>query len=966
MDSTLFIDMPPQALAGEEPSEQPSTQERSSSPGATYRLQFNAQFRFENASAILDYLRELGVTDLYASPIFTSGAESTHGYDVCSYREFDPKLGGSAGFTELVGQLRAAGLEMLLDIVPNHMRAKPSNPWWLDVLEKGPASPFAHFFDIDWNSDRPQINRKVLMPVLGSLYGDVLEKGEIKLELSDGLLWVAYYSNRFPACWQTYPEVFKEITAELPRESPERSALEKILARCSEAKSANAAQLLREEALALFDSSHSLQTATLKALERLNGIPGNPRSFDKLDRLLEMQHYRLCWWRTGPEQIDYRRFFDITELVCVNEQSEEVFEATHGLVRALVERGIVRGLRVDHPDGLWDPLQYFERLTTLWPKASEQRYVIAEKILSGKEQLPLAWPIAGTTGYEFLNQLNGIFVDTRNREALGACYRSFSGKVKPFGRLLFDCRQKVLRESFSGQFNSLVDDFLLVAGLSRYGRDFSAKSIRTSLSLVIAAFPVYRTYVTETTQNLSNQETAAVEKACAEARRRVGEIDSQALEFLRQILLLDYPLDFDEEDKLRTKRYVMRFQQLTAPLAAKGMEDTACYIFNRLLSLNEVGGTPDLFGFPLEEFHRANEHRALYWPKSLLATSTHDTKRGEDTRARINVISEMPDLWAAAVTRWKETTPKSLLDGNSAPHPNDEYFLYQTLLGTWPANLALLSDHYRQRILQYMLKAIRESKERTSWTSPNADYEKAVETFIRQILEPTPENRFLPDFAQFAQKISFFGYLNSLSQVVIKSLAPGVPDFYQGSELWDFSLVDPDNRRPVDFSTRIQFLREMMAGCSQPDRLGFLRELLERTSTGEVKLFVTWQLLRFRKAHSKLFETGRYQPLRISGPRARHLCAFARVFEKECAVAIAPRLLFGLTAGEEKLPVGPEVWADTKLSLPRLGATGKRYKELFTGRILELGRASGGNVRVPVGELLRDFPVAVWAPEAEQ
>ena len=932
-------------------------------PRATYRLQFNADFRFEQAAAILDYLHNLGVTHLYASPLTKSGLESTHGYDVCSYQEIDPKLGGTAGFADLSSRMKAAGLGLVLDIVPNHMRADVSNPWWMDVLEKGPYSRYALYFDIDWNSDLPNVYRKVLVPVLGDVYAALLESGQIKLLFSEGGLWVAYGPHRFPASLESYPELLKETLRFLLPNSPERAAIEGFLEEWGTGRDPLKSEPLKIEAGHLFSSSEPFRAALNQSLALLNGEPGNPGSFDRLDRILQHQHYRLSWWRIGPEQIDYRRFFDITGLVCINAQRPEVFEDSHNLVKTLIARGAVNGLRVDHPDGLWDPRQYFTRLSEFWPanQAKAACFIVAEKILSGNEHLPRSWPVSGTTGYDFLNHVNGIFIDTGNKEAITGIYKAFTGKKMNFGRLLFASRLKVLRQSFSGQFESLVESLLGVASRTRYGRDFTVKSLRAALSNFISAFPVYRTYVTEDTQEITLQERRAVERAYRESRLGMSSADSMVLDFLRQILLLQFPKDYDAEARWQARRFMMKLQQLTAPLAAKGQEDTACYIYNRLVSLNEVGGNPGKFGSLVEEFHRANEHRARRWPNTMLATATHDTKRGEDVRARINVLSEEPEQWALALARWKEENQgaKTVLNGNLVPYPNDEYLLYQTLVGTWTGRMADDPEVYRDRIVQYMLKAVREGKEYTSWTDQNETYEKALQEFIEKILSSHPDNQFLVDFDAFARSTSFFGYLNSLSQVLLKMLSPGVPDFYQGTELWDDSLVDPDNRRPVDYPSRISLLRDLESRFVNMPRSDFLKELLNDMPSGAVKMFTIWQTLQLRKVRSKIFTEGRYQPCSVLGPGASHICAFARIRLSEMIMAIAPRMVCKLTSGEERFPFGPEVWSDTFVSWPN-AQIGRRFRETFTGReLITTEQTAHGCAGFPVGGLLTEFPIAL-------
>jgi (1->4)-alpha-D-glucan 1-alpha-D-glucosylmutase len=919
--------------------------------GATYRLQFNGNFRFEDAAEILPYLSELGVTQIYASPLTRSGAQSTHGYDVCNFDEIDPKLGGDEGFQQFSVKMQAAGLGLLLDIVPNHMRADISNPWWRDVLEKGPYSVYANYFDIDWASHAPSAYRKVLLPILGGLYADILESGQLKAVFSEGAFWFTYGPHRFPASVASVAEILEQV--ELPPESAEARAMQALIERC---RVANRAEEIDEAkgGLRELERSEAFTAALARCLEVFNGIPGDPHSFDRLDRMLQGQNYRLCWWRIGPEQIDYRRFFDITDLVCLNAQIPEVFEASHRLLRKLIRAGKICGLRIDHLDGLWDPQQYIGRVRELWPEEARFRYVVAEKILATTESLPLEWPISGTTGYDFLNEVNGIFVNRAHKEALNHFYKMLTGASTNFRQLLFACRLKLLRQSFPGQFAALVDRFALVAAKTRYGRDFPLESIRMALAHFISAFPVYRNYVTQNTHSLSAQEKRAVEAAFRECRRRAPTLDPRLLGFMRQIMILEFPSDFDDRSKTEARHFIMKLQQLTAPLAAKGLEDTACYRYNRLISLNEVGGNPGKFGLPVRAFHRANQKRARHWPHTLIATATHDTKHGEDARARINVLSEMPEVWAAQVRRWRETnqSAKTAINDKLAPCHNDEYLIYQILTAAWSPESQENPQVFHDRIIDYMLKAVREAKKHTSWTDPDEPYESALKSFISRLLSPGPENLFLPDFTEFARRIAFFGYLNSLSQLLLKATSPGVPDFYQGTELWDLTLVDPDNRRPVDYVLRTALLKELQERWARTPRSQFLGELVETMPTGAIKLYVTWQLLWLRREWPRIFSEGRYVPAKLSGPAEQHLCAFVRETQTDQVIVAAPRLVCGRTRGEVRLPVGEEFWGETLLTWP--GAQkGKTFQELFSARTVRLEGA------LRVSEILAEFPIAV-------
>jgi (1->4)-alpha-D-glucan 1-alpha-D-glucosylmutase len=781
-------------------------------PIATYRLQFNRDFTFGQAREILDYLKDLGISDCYASPLFRAGAQSTHGYDICCFEELNPTLGGLDGFKQFAAAARERGLGLLLDMVPNHMGCALTNQWWLDVLKHGPQSKYAQFFDIDWNPPTPGLQNKVLLPVLEDHYWKVLESGKLRVAEDNGELVIAYHDHKFPI-------------------APESKA-----------------------------------------------------SLKHLHKLLEEQHYRLAHWRIGPHEINYRRFFDITELVSLRMERSEVFEATHRLPFELVEQGLVTGLRIDHPDGLWDPIEYFQRLQQRGPI-----YVVAEKILTGDEPLPDDWPVDGTTGYDFLNRLNGIFVDQRNEAAMTKIYQELTGCNDEFHSGAYASKKKVLAASFQSEINALAHRLKALP----QGRDFTLPDLRAAIAEMAAAFPVYRTYATES----ADPDPRYVPAAATE----------RAVQFVRDVLLLKIP----ERD------WVMRFQQLTGPVMAKGLEDTAFYNYNRLLSLNEVGGSPEIFGASVEEFHRYNIGKQKRWPHSLLATATHDTKRGEDLRARLNVLSEMPHEWREVVSRWTQRVP--------IPSANDQYLLYQTLVGAWDGD----NKQFADRICAFMTKAMREAKAQTNWTDPNKEYEDGTLAFVKRLL--APNNPWWNDFKAFHARVAFFGRYNSVCQLLLKLTCPGVPDFYQGTELWDFNLVDPDNRRPVDYKLR--------------------RELLGQTARGgpqETKMFVIWRTLQFRNSHSELFERGEYVPIRAGGDKSEHVCAFARTWSGRQVMVVAPRLVYGLTGGTLIPPIGA-VWANTTLE-----ADTEALHNVFTGERLTSNR---------LADILKTFPIALLAQQ---
>jgi (1->4)-alpha-D-glucan 1-alpha-D-glucosylmutase len=870
-------------------------------PGATYRLQLNRDFTFSQARELASYLRDLGITDCYLSPIFKAGAHSTHGYDICDFNELNPNLGGREGFEQLISHIRGLGMSLLLDFVPNHMSTDASNAWWFDVLENGPASKHALWFDIDWQRFE---GGKVLLPILEDDYDKVLQAGKLRLVFEGQKPFIAYHDRRLP--------LSPDSAAKISREASERGA----------------------------DS----------VLREFSGTPEDAKSFKRLQSLLQHQHYLLANWRTGLQEINYRRFFDINELISLRVELPEVFDAAHNLVLSLLKDGKAAGLRIDHPDGLWDPKKYCRMLR----EKAKDAYLLVEKILTDDEKLPEDWPVDGTTGYDFLNHVNGLFVNQANKEAFDSIYSEFTGLKSDFRFMVYEAKKRILLNSFPAGLKLLSVKLRWIAetaGLQQLTLD----KLHDALVEVTAAFAVYRTYVTEDTASLSAAEKRYVDQAMADAATRLPSSDTQALHFIHDLLRLQMPEKFGAPEKNLCREFVMRFQQLTGPVMAKGLEDSTFYNFNRLISLNEVGGNPDTFGTSVDDFHRHNLEKSGQWPHSLLATATHDTKRGEDVRARINVLSELPDEWRSTLSRWRDlnAAKKSVVNGQPAPAPNDEYFFYQTLLGAWPAenpNTAQLQA-FRDRIVSCMLKSIKESKTHTNWLNPNTAYEDATKNFVEETLADSSTNAFLSDFKPFQRKIAFFGRLNSLSQTLLNMTAPGVPDFYQGTELWDLNLVDPDNRRPVDYKIRRELLNQLKARIVQAreSQAQFLSDLLNDDQAGVSKLYLIWRVLEFRNRHRPLFDDGNYVPLAIDGAKKEHICAFARVLEGEMAIAVVPRLVASLLM-EQQLPLGKDVWQDTRIQLPGAG----RFSNVFTGQTLD-----GSQKELPLSQVLSDFPVAL-------
>jgi (1->4)-alpha-D-glucan 1-alpha-D-glucosylmutase len=690
----------------------------------------------------------------------------------------------------------------------------------------------------------------------------------------------------------------------------------------------------------------------------LNVAAGNGRSFEKLDALIQRQHYRLAYWRVAVEEINYRRFFDVTEMVALKMELPEVFCETHRTVFQWIERGKVTGLRIDHPDGLWEPKQYLERLQKNGPL-----YVVVEKILCGDERLPRDWPADGTTGYDFLNRANGLFVDGRNADAFGQIYREFTGENSNFESIVCQSRKQVLERAFASELNSLVRRLKNLAAGTRDGWNFSIGQLRGALVGIIASFSVYRTYITEDAATVSEQDRAVVKTAIKVARERNDtNSESAVFDFIERLLLLDLAGLWDEAGARRAREFVMKFQQLTGPAMAKGFEDTAFYRFNRLVSLNEVGGDPGRFGVSPAEFHEANAAMAKHWPHGLLASATHDTKRGEDARARINVLSEMPEEWRKNIMRWPHMIRrKDARVGDVPPEiANDEYLFFQTLVGAWEAGSngsnALIA--FRERVQAFMLKAIKEAKVHTSWIDTNTGYEAAVGRFITLALQEMERDVDL-GFLSFARHVAFFGRINSLAQTLLKITSPGVPDFYQGCELWDLNLVDPDNRRPVDYELRRKMLAELKRGFEGVADGGveFFSKLLRDENSGAMKLFLIWRALNFRERQRDLFDSGEYIPLTAIGQRKEHVLAFGRKWRERLVVVIAPRLVFGLTGGAEVAAIGLEIWRDTLLPVPQVRAGGL-FRNVLTREMVPVGE-NDGVPAVELGAALKSFPVAM-------
>ncbi len=948
-------------------------------PLATYRLQFNAQFTFRDAAAVVDYLDALGVSDCYASSYLKSVPGSPHGYDVADPTALNPEIGTEAEYWSWIDALHAKRMGHLLDVVPNHMGiAKSSNPWWQDVLENGPSSRFAHFFDIEWHPVKDELADKLLIPILGDQYGASLERQELRLAYAEGAFAVHYGDVTLPIAPDTYGSIVDRgidaLDGQVPVEQldelrsiitasqnlPPRTVRdpERIATRAREK------EIVKRRLAALTVSSAAIEQHVNAAVSRLNGTAGDARSFDPLDDLLNAQSYRLAHWRVASEEINYRRFFDVNELAALRVEDPVVFDHVHQFVFELVARGAASGLRIDHVDGLFAPADYLRRLQRQAAVATSQAtapgerpfFIVVEKILTADEQPPANWPIHGTTGYEFGALVNRLFVDRRSERALSDIYGRFIHERRPqttFDELAYRCKKLVLHETMSGDINSLGHQLNRFSERNRHYRDFTLYSLISTLKEVIACFPVYRTYVTDG-DGVSDQDFRYIARAVRDAKRRATTIPSLIFDFIERLLLKTTAISSAAECDERA-RFAGKFQQITSPVTAKGIEDTALYVYNRLLSLNEVGSNPMQFGIEPSAAHEWLVERTRRWPHALSASSTHDTKRGEDVRARLNVLSEIPGAWKAAVSKWRGLNRRLKADVNGAPAPdaNEEYLLYQTLVGAWPFE----SDgdahaRFRERMREYMLKALREAKVHTSWLNPNDAYEAAVGRFVDGVLDRRRANPFLQAFAPFQQRVAELGIYNSLAQLLIKVTAPGVPDFYQGTELWDLSLVDPDNRRPVDYVLRRRILDEIVG---EP----CVEDLLSRRADGRVKLFVTRRALGVRRQWLDVFERGEYVPLPTSGTRREHLFAFARVQADAVAITVVPRLVASVIPDASAPPVGA-VWLDTRLDLTAVGRAigGRTLRNAFTGEIVEPDAEATGPT-LAAAALLARFPVAL-------
>jgi (1->4)-alpha-D-glucan 1-alpha-D-glucosylmutase len=942
-------------------------------PRATYRLQFQKDFGFEDARRIVPYLAALGISHVYASPLTKARPGSSHGYDVIDFNHLNPELGDEAAFEGLIAELHAHDMGLLLDFVPNHMGVGSDNPWWLDVLEWGPHSPYATFFDIDWEASARGVRGKITLPVLGDQYGKVLEAGDLRLQFdgAEGVFLVAYYDERFPIGVGRYPQLLHATASLLDREGAALFELADRFATLSAEEASPDQWLVRRQeafglkaALAEIVREPAVRDALEAAVAAFNGTPGLPDTFQPLHGLLEEQAYRLAYWRVASSEINYRRFFDINQLAGLRMEQGDVFEATHRLLLRLIAEAKVQGVRLDHIDGMYDPRGYCQRLLSrvadvLAESPGGERpeidarngrpiYLLVEKILARHENLREDLPVAGTTGYEFINLVGGLLVDPAAERSLSATYHRFIDQEPDFAQLVLAAKQQILRYSLNSELHVLGHEFHRLAQESWTTRDFTLTGLREALADIITRFPVYRTYITD--DSVKPEDRRDLDWAVSWARKETALVDHTVFDFLQAALSTDLvgTRGYERSDVIAT---AMHFQQLTGPVMAKSLEDTAFYRYHRLVALNEVGGEPSNFGVSPAAFHTLVQQTLRFHPHAMLATATHDHKRGEDVRARLNVLSELPLEWRSQVGRWARLnrSKRQDVDGQRVPGRNDEYLLYQTLLGAWPLEIDD-PEHpglaaFTERIVAYMIKASREAKVRTSWMAPDADYEAGLERFVRRILDPREARAFLADLLAFEPRIAVVGAVNGLAQTLLKLTAPGVPDTYQGCELWDLSLVDPDNRRPVDYELR----RACLEGPVEP------AALVAGWRDGRIKQHVVARTLALRGRAPALFGRGDYTALATTGRHAERVVAFSRRAGEAAALTVAPRLMAPLLQGSDRPLPPPAAWKETAIELPE-GWPERPLVDELTGR--HLTSRSG---RLALSELLAELPVALLA-----
>jgi (1->4)-alpha-D-glucan 1-alpha-D-glucosylmutase len=937
-------------------------------PRATYRIQFGTHFGFADAAAIAPYLAQLGISHVYTSPYLQARPDSKHGYDITDHNALSHELGGDSAFKDMVRAFRTNGLEHILDYVPNHMGVGGSdNPYWLDVLEWGQDSPYAGWFDIDWDSHSEYLSGKLLVPFLADQYGAVLESGQVQLKFDDRSgefsVWL-YDTHKLPVTPPSYRRILGTETLELERLADEFGSV-----RSSRAEMRSAAAQLKNRLAEYVAENEQARTALESALRRFKGKEGQLDSWAALDSLVRDQHWRPTHFRVAADDINYRRFFNISDLAGIRMELPAVFLHTHQIVLRLLLDGSLQGLRIDHIDGLYNPKEYLARLRA---SGGPSLFLIVEKILAARENLRDDWTVDGTTGYEFCSQVTGLLVNSAAERPLTNFYYEFTGETQSFSQIVRESKIKIMENEMGSELESLARDAVRIARQNPRTTDFTQNILRRAIEETIACFPVYRTYVDGSQK--SQEDQRYIHSAIVQATRNEQELDKSVFDFLERALtgeLTEHSgSGFSRHSVIQ---FAMRAQQFSGPVMAKGLEDTAFYRYNRFIALNEVGSSPDRFGTPLAAFHKENQHRAERWPHTMLATSTHDVKRGEDARARLAALSLIPDEWIFKVLSWNRIVQSN---GNGSPTPaltrNDEYLFFQNLIATWPADLTLPCTldpdrvaQYSERVQMAMIKSVREARVHSNWISPDTQYEGAVTEFVRKALDPDRSKAFFDDFLPFQQRIAELGVRNSLVQVLLKVTSPGLPDFYQGSDLWDLNLPDPDNRRPIDFAER-QNLLNNLSSEAPADPAESLTCNLQNWHNGAIKLSVINELLKFRRHHSNLFAQGSYQPVPQQNESDHHLCAFFRTAGSDrCLVVALLDARLGpsdfekqklLLAGRDVLPGGTDIPV-CALEVPIAPRSVAAWRDIFTQRTFSLTDNA-----LDLSAVLSTLPIALLAP----
>jgi (1->4)-alpha-D-glucan 1-alpha-D-glucosylmutase len=941
-------------------------------PLATYRLQFNSNFRFRDAISILDYLRELGISHVYSSPVLGSRSGSGHGYDVTDPTKIDLDEGGEEEFAALQSALEERGMGLVLDLVPNHMAASKENRWWMDVLEFGPDSPFASYFDIDWKPPSRTLENKLLLPFLGRPFGDVLNDGELHLDWQDGRFVLQYGEQLFPIAPTSYAQILNSAvngkSASLESGSPSAQEWRGVIAVAQSIALGNGALAVadrRAKFEGMCDRLHQLLIASPEIyalIERtlgvLNGKPGTPGSFNELEHILAGQHYRLAFWQTASDAINYRRFFSITDLVGVRVDDPAVFDAIHEKAIRIGLSKSCSGFRIDHIDGLREPARYLKRLRE---RLSSQRpehddpYLVVEKILEENEWLPEDWPVEGTTGYDYLNFANRLLVDERQAKKLEEIYSKWIGLAVEFEDLLYDKKKLVMRTLLGVEVRALSRALAELARDDRYARELHPAELTEALIEVTACLPVYRTYI----QSIEISEAArkVIGDAIALARTRRSTLAAEYFNFVSDVLLLAAAEHIRPEQREARLAFVTRWQQFTGSIMAKGLEDTALYIYFPLVSLNEVGGDPRLSSADPSAFHELIAMRQKNWPNSMNATTTHDTKRSEDTRAKIAVLSEIPEKWEAALLCWSRANEKFVHKANTAavPDRNEEYLFYQTLVGVWPLHENEWTTLV-ERVQDYMIKATREAKVHTRWTTPNEAHESALRDFVAGVLDKKGNAEFCSKFEQFQRFTALYGMLNGLSQTLLKATCPGVPDCYQGTELWDLRLVDPDNRGTIDFERRRELAANLREAYELQNGLN-TEKMLQTWQDGMVKMHVLNRALNARKEAPDLFLDGEYLPMEVQGQHKDRVVAFARKYGNDWLVSISVRCIASVQAPVIGVEKRRDFWNQTELILPN--GSPARWINTLADSAAGIASAAG---RLNLGEAFESFPLALLRP----